>query len=114
MIVQYFLMTIFRLMDLEVQTKRGFNRTVGHGSAVTKITNSLIVYWTDEKPDVKQASHGCIETKVRRIINDAKSLMNQTRNLHQEPWTSDTRKSFMSIVNIAADETAQVSLEVSK
>ena len=100
------------LMELEVQTKKGVNRSAGHGDAVTKIANSLEVQWRFTSPDVPTVNKDCVKQKVRDVISRAKGLMNKTYNLKNEKWISDQKASFLSTVDIGTKP--KVSHEVTK
>ena len=104
------------LMSLEGETKRGANRSVGHGTAVEKIANSLEVQWRLHSPRVPRVTKKNIQTKVRDVIEKAKKLTNQTRKLGDEGWYSEQQSAFSATLDIAAKETARskVSHEVTK
>ena len=100
------------IMNLEAQTKRGVNRSNGHGDAVTKIFNSLMVQWRFAE-GVPRATKDCVKRRIRDIIDKAKGLTKFTKKMNDQGWISDQQRLFSSIVDIT-DRKPEASHEVTK
>ena len=78
--------------------KRGAKRKLGKDT-VTVITNSLMVHWMVNSPEVQLVSEKKVKREVRDIIARAEPLRKFTRELENEEWISKQQKSFMSQSN---------------
>ena len=90
------------LMELEEETKRGTNRSVGFGDAVTTVANSLQVHWRMNCPETQLVTTDCVKQKIRVILAKVNPLSRFTQRLGDEEWIANQRKSFLSIVDIGA------------